>query len=137
MSQTNTLMQVHLRLPTRLLFSCTAKKVYAEAENGTFTLLPKHTDFVSALVPSVLMITNDEDEELFFGIDQGILVKHGYGVDIAVRRGVQGHDLATLTDTIQSTFIAVDEEERVARTALSRLEAGIVRRFSDLRKPQT
>ena len=130
-------MQVHLRLPTRLLFSCEAEKVFAEAENGTFMLLPKHTDFVSALVPSVLMLTTVQGEELFFGVDQGILVKHGYAVDIAVRRAVQGNDLASLTSTIQATFIAVDEDERVARTALSRLEAGIVRRFSDLRKPQT
>ena len=131
------LLQVNLRLPTRLLFSCEAKKVFAEAENGTFTLLPRHTDFVSALVPSVLIVTTTEDEELYFGVDQGVLVKHGYHVDIAVRRGVQGSDLATLNATIQATFIEVDEDERVARTALSRLEAGIVRRFSDLRKPLT
>ena len=130
-------MQVNLRLPTQLLFSCEAKQVFAEAENGAFAMLPNHTDFVSALVPSVLVITDVDGKELFFGVDQGLLVKHGHQVDIAVRRGVQGHDLATLNDTIQATFIEVDEDERVARTALSRLEAGIVRRFSDLRKPLT
>ncbi|HZJ92986.1 MAG: ATPase [Pseudomonas sp.] len=136
MSQTQ-LMQVSLRLPTRLLFSCEAKKVFAEAENGAFAMLPNHTDFVTALPPSVLVITDADDQELFFGIDQGILVKHGHQIDIAVRRGVQGEDLVTLNDTIQATFMEVDEDERVARTALSKLEAGIVRRFSDLRKPQT
>ena len=56
-------------------------------------------------------------------------------IDIAVRRAVQGDDLASLNETIQSTFVEVDEDERIARTALSKLEAGIVRRFSDLRKP--
>lgn len=132
-----TLMQVNLRLPTRLLFSCEAKKVFAEAENGAFALLPKHTDFVTALLPSVLVITDAAGVEQYFGIDQGVLVKHGYNVDIAVRRGVQGEDLASLNETIQATFIEVDEDERVARTALSKLEAGIVRRFSDLRKPLT
>lgn len=131
------LMQVNLRLPTRLLFSCEAKKVFAEAENGAFAMLSNHTDFVTALPPSVLVITDADDQELFFGIDQGILVKHGHQIDIAVRRGVQGEDLVTLNDTIQATFMEVDEDERVARTALSKLEAGIVRRFSDLRKPQT
>lgn len=131
------LMQVNLRLPTRLLFSCEAGKVFAEAENGAFALLPKHTDFVTALLPSVLVITDAAGEEQYFGIDQGVLVKHGFEVDIAVRRGVQGDDLASLNETIQATFIEVDEDERVARTALSKLEAGIVRRFSDLRKPLT
>ncbi len=131
------LMQVNLRLPTRLLFSCQAKQVCADAENGAFAMLPNHTDFVTALLPSVLVVTDAEGAELFFGIDQGVLVKHGYQVDIAVRRGVQGDDLASLNDTIQATFVEVDEDERLARTALSRLEAGIVRRFSDLRKPLT
>lgn len=131
------LMQVNLRLPTRLLFSGEASKVYAEAENGAFALLPNHTDFVTALVPSVLLVTDAAGAEHYFGVDQGVLVKHGYHVDIAVRRGVQGEDLASLNDTIQATFVEVDEDERVARTALSKLEAGIVRRFSDLRKPLT
>ncbi len=131
------LMQVNVRLPTRLLFSCEATKVFAEAENGAFAMLPNHTDFVTALLPSVLVITDADGTETFLGIDQGVLIKHGYCVDIAVRRGVQGDDLASLNDTIQASFIEVDEDERVARTALSRLEAGIVRRFSDLRKPLT
>src|SRR5690554_3458912 len=130
-------MHVNLRLPTRLLFSGEAHKVFAEAENGTFAMLPQHTDFVTALVPSVLVVTDAEGQAQYFGVDQGVLVKHGYQVDIAVRRAVQGEDLASLHDTIQATFIEVDEDERVARTALSKLEAGIVRRFSDLRKPLT
>ena len=136
MSQ-NQLMQVSVRLPTRLLFSCEASKVFEQAEKGSFAMLPKDTDFVTALLPSVLVITDAQGDELYFGIDQGILVKHGYNIDIAVRRGVQGDDLASLNDTIQATFMEVDEDERVARTALSKLEAGIVRRFSDLRKPLT
>ncbi|MDY7218622.1 ATPase [Denitrificimonas sp. JX-1] len=127
--------RVNVRLPTLLLWSGSASKVFAEAENGAFTLLPKHTDFVTALVPSVLVITDEQGQEQYFGIDQGVLVKQGYDVDIAVRRGVQGSDLATLHETIEHTFTEVDEDERVARTALSKLEAGIVRRFSDLRKP--
>lgn len=128
-------MQVTLRLPTHTLFEGAAKQVFAVAENGAFGMLPNHIDFVTSLVPSVLILTTEDDREQFFGIDEGVLVKHGHRVDIAIRRGVQGEDLDTLNDTIQATFIEVDEEERVARSALSRLEAGIVRRFGELRKP--
>lgn len=134
MSSTD-LMQVTLRLPTRTLFSGTAKKIFAMAENGAFGLLPKHTDFVSALVPSILVLTNEQDKELFFAVDEGLLVKTDFQVDIAIRRGLQGDDLASLNEQLTTSFMAVDEDERVARSALSRLEAGIVRRFADLRKP--
>lgn len=128
-------MQITLRLPTRTLFEGNAQRLYAVAANGAFGILPNHIDFVTVLVPSVLILTSADGTEQFFGIDEGILVKQGHQVDIAIRRGVQGEDLDTLNDTVQAAFIEVDEEERVARSALSRLEAGIVRRFGELRKP--
>ncbi|MDX2465353.1 MAG: hypothetical protein QNK31_12690 [Porticoccus sp.] len=128
-------MQVTLRLPTRTLFDGSAQGLSGVAQNGAFGLLPNHTDFVTALVPSVLTLTAVDGTEQFFGIDEGILIKKGHQVDIAISRGVQGEDLDSLHDTVQASFIEVDEEERVARSALSRLEAGIVRRFGDLRKP--
>lgn len=128
-------MKVNIRLPTRLLFTGEATRIYAVAENGAFGVLPNHTDFVTSLVPSVLILTTVTGEELYFGIDQGLFVKQGHTAEIAVRRGLQGDDLATLSDSIEATFTEVDEEERAARSALSRLEAGIVRRFGDLRKP--
>ncbi len=130
-------MQVTLRLPTQTLFEGAVTRVFAVAEDGAFGMLPNHVDFVTALVPSVLILTDAKGIERFFGIDEGVLVKRGHAVEVAIRRGVQGEDLETLNDTVQSSFVDMDEQERVARSALSRLEAGIVRRFGDLRKPKT
>lgn len=130
-------MQVTLGLPTRTLFQGPARALVAEAGNGSFGLLPNHVDFVTALVPSVLVLTEPDGQERFFGIDEGLLVKQGHAVNIAIRRGVEGRDLASLRHTVADTFGAVDEDERVARAALSRLEANIVRRFAELRKPRS
>ena len=129
------LLQVELRLPTRCLFSGTAVKVFATAANGAFTLLVNHTDFVTALVPSVLIVTDEAGDEQFFAVDEGILVKKDQGVHVAIQRGLQGDSLEAINDLVTTHFFAVDEEEKVARSALSRLEANIVRRFGDLRKP--
>ena len=130
-------MQVTLHLPTRTLFSGKATKLFAVARNGSFGILPNHTDFVTALVPSVLTLTMPDEEEYVFGIDEGLLVKKGHVVDIAVRRGVMGDDLDTLRETVRNTFVEIDESERIARSALSRLEASMVRRFAELRGAKT
>ncbi|MBR9925718.1 MAG: F0F1 ATP synthase subunit epsilon [Gammaproteobacteria bacterium] len=135
MSQ-STMMQVTLRLPAMTLHQGPASRLFAVAENGAFGMLPNHIDFVTALVPSVLILTLADGEEQIFGIDEGILVKKGHQVEIAIRRGVQGTDLASLKETVQRNFIEVDEDERVARSALARLEAGMVRRFADLQRPK-
>ena len=76
-----------------------------------------------------------DGQALFFGIDEGLLVKHGHAVDVAVRRGVRGNDLDTLHDTVRDTFVRMDDEERTARSAFSRLEADMVRRLAELRGP--
>lgn len=129
------LMDVSLREPARLVHEGRACKVQAVAQGGAFGLLPQHADHVAALVPSVLVLTDAEGRERFFGIDHGLLVKHGLRVEVAVRHAVQGEDLATLAAAVATRFEQADEQERQARTALSRLESGILRQLGDLRKP--
>lgn len=128
-------MSVSLRLPTRLLFEGRARRLTAVAPNGAFGILPNHVDFVTALVPSVLTLCLDDGAEAIFGIDEGLLVKKGHSVSVAVLRGVQGDDLDSLQHTVEARFVQMDEEERQARSALSRLEADMVRRFADLQRP--
>ena len=127
-------MQVYLRLPSKVLFEGAALRLRGEAEDGGFGLLPNHVDFVTALVPSVLLITQSDGHERIFGIDEGLLVKKGHKVEVAVRRGVESDDLDKLRNTFSDSFAGLEDEERVARAALSRLEADMVRRFASLRK---
>lgn len=129
-------MHVHLRLPSKILFEGPAIALRGEAQDGGFGLLPNHVDFVTALVPSVLLITQSGGAERIFGIDEGLLVKKGHRVEVAVRRAVETDDLDRMRDTVRDSFADLEDEERAARAALSRLEADMVRRFASLRKMQ-
>ncbi|AMN47996.1 ATPase [Steroidobacter denitrificans] len=128
-------MQVYVRLPARILFEGPATRLVATAANGSFGILPNHIDFVTALVPSVLLVTPLDAPEQVFGIDEGLLLKKGHTVEIAVRRGVHGADLESLRETVGERFAGMEDEERASRAALSRLEADMVRRFATLRRP--
>ena len=133
---TGTDMSVTLRLPTATLFEGRATRMTAVAPNGAFGILPNHVDFVTALVPSVMALALVDGSEAIFGLDEGLLVKKGHDVVVAVLRGVHGDDLGSLQDTVEASFVQMDEEERQARAALSRLEADMVRRFAELQRPQ-
>ncbi len=126
-------MQVKLWLPGGLLFDGSAAALNAVGPDGAFGILPNHVDVVTALVPSVLLIRQPDGVERVFGIDEGLLVKKGHGTEIAVRRAVESPDLATLKQRLGDFYETVEDEERVARSALSRLEADMVRRFAGLR----
>ncbi|PVA08975.1 ATPase [Pelagivirga sediminicola] len=126
-------MQVRISLPGKTLFSGAARQVNGVAENGGFGILPNHVDFVTAIVPSVLLVTQADGLERIIGVDGGMLVKKGHSVEIVVQRGVEAPDLVSLDAAVAGFWDAMEDEERVARAALSRLEADMVRRFAGLR----
>ncbi len=124
-------MTLKVLLPTDVLVEEPVAKVIAEAENGSFCLLPRHIDFTAALVPGILSFARPDGPEQYAAIDNGILVKCGQEVLISAFNGVLGDDLAQLRHLVAERFLALDEQQRTARSALARLEAGVVRRFME------
>lgn len=127
-------MWLKVLLPTRVLVDEAVGKVVAEAEDGSFGMLPHHVDFVAALVPGVLLYVTERGNERYLGIDEGILVKCGPEVLVSTRSAVLGDDLGSLRRTVRKRYIELDEREKTARSALARLEAGVVRHFIELRE---
>ena len=126
-------MRIQITLPTHLVCDAEVRKVSAEAANGSFTLLLHHIDFVTTLVAGILYFeTTGEGEEIFFAVDEGILVKRGSDVLVSTRNAVRSADLESLNRTIREHFEVLDEHERRARSALLRLEADFVRRYLEL-----
>lgn len=126
-------MRLKLLLPADILIDEDVQKIIAEAGNGSFCLLPRHIDFVAALVPGLLTYVSATGKEFFVAVDEGTLVKCGPRVLVSVRNAVCGDDLTRLRDTVEMEFRQLDEREKAARGALARLEAGVVRRFVELR----
>jgi F-type H+-transporting ATPase subunit epsilon len=127
-------MRLRVLLPTEVLVDEQVIKIVAEAENGSFCLLPRHIDFIAALVPGVLCFHTPAGEENYAAIDQGMLVKCGGDVAVSTLNGVRGTDLALLQTLVEERFLELDEHERKARTALARLEAGTLRGFRELQE---
>ena len=125
-------MRLQVMLPTEILVDENVIKVIAEAENGSFCLLPRHIDFVAALVPGILSFYTLDGEEHFAAVDEGILVKCGREISVSTLNGVRGTHLGQLQTLIGERFLVLDEHERKARTALARLEAGTLRGFKEL-----
>ena len=130
-------MKLRVLIPSEVFLDREVTKVTAEAENGHFCLLPRHLDFVAALVPGLLSFTDSNDEEQFLAIDEGVLVKCGPEVLVSTRGAAGGGDLGQLQRIVKQEYEVLDERERLARSAAARLEAGLVRRFMELEKVRT
>lgn len=127
-------MKLTVLLPIEVLVDEHTTRVVAAARNGSFCLLPRHVDFVTALVPGILSWTTADGEQ-FAAISEGILVKSGPHVSISARDGVRGQHLETLQQMVEERFLVLDDRERSARQAAARLEADFFRRFLESGEP--
>lgn len=125
-------MNLKILLPTEVFLETKASKIVAEAGDGFFGLLPRHVDFVSALVPGIFTYWDKDDNEIFMAIDSGLLVKYGQNVLVSTRNAVCGQDLDELETLIDETFNVIDEQDRTARRAVYRMEADFIRRLVEI-----
>lgn len=128
-------MNLKVLLPTAVLLDETAAKVVAEGENGAFCLLPRHLDFLSALLPGILTFTTEDDVDHYVAMGEGILVKSESVIRVSTRHAVRGTDLGNLRRIVAEDFRMINERERAAQSAVAKLEADFVRRFLQLGEP--
>ncbi len=125
-------MRLKVLTPARRCIDRDVRRIVAEAPQGHFGLLPGHGDYVSELVPGILVYAPEDGPDRYVAVNSGTLIKCGEQVYVAVRGAVEGDDLARLRQRVEDEYRREDETEREARAALARLEASMIRRFRDL-----
>lgn len=125
-------MRLRVVTPARVCLDRAIRRVVAEAPDGFFGILPHHADFVSELVPGILVYETEEGAERFVAVNSGTLVKCGSEVTVAARGATEGDDLTRLRLGVDAESRRQDQDDREARSALARLEATMIRRFRDL-----
>lgn len=125
-------MTVKILLPSRVAAEAKVNKINGEALNGAFCLLPRHIDFTAALAPGIFSYETTGGEEVFWAVDEGVLVKCADTVTVAVRRAVGDLPLGELKKTVVERFEKMDQHEKNVRSAVAKIEAGFVRRFLEI-----
>ena len=143
---TETMLQFRLIQPTGVLLDVPARRVVAESLEGSFAVLPRHIDGVAALAVGILQIEcldsgeTDEDSEgklRYAAVDGGLLVKCAGEVTVSTAQASVGESLEAMADVVAEQFRARDEQERLTRSALARLEAGALRELQQMERGLT
>lgn len=124
-------MRLRLLLPSHVEADREVDRVSAEGVHGQFTVLPRHVDGVMALVAGLLSYVA-EDEEVFYAVDGGTLVKHGEVVLVATTGAHLGPGLEDLDLAVPRGLHEALAEEARARGALVRIEHDLIQRFVEL-----
>lgn len=127
-------MRLKVFLPDKMLMDQNVNKIIAEAENGSFCLLPRHIDFVAGLVPSILsFVRSDSNTEEYLAVDEGTLVKCGDEVRVSTRKAVLSPNLDQLKNIMEQQFLSLDEEDRKTRSLIAKFEIDFVRNILKLK----
>lgn len=127
-------MQLEIVTPLQISLHMPVRRIVAEGPDGSFGMLPHHIDFVSQVIPSILVYEDMQGQEHYAAVNFGTLVKCDDLVRIATRSAILGENLDTLETRMKQEFRQQDEAEREARSALARLEAQMIRHFLDPEK---
>ena len=126
-------MMLKILLPAEILLEQDVKKIVAEAENGSFCLMPNHIDFVATLAPGLFTYEKEEGGQEIMAMDVGTLVKKGSDVLVSTRNAVRAPDLGKLKQVVVQQYDVLDEREKMVRSASAKLEASLIRRFVELK----
>ena len=126
-------MLLKILLPAEVLLVEEVKKIIAEAENGSFCLMPNHIDFVATLAPRIFQFEKAMGGQELLAMDVGTLVKKGADVLVSTRNAVKAPDLGKLKEVVVQQYDILDEREKMVRSAAAKLEASLIRRFVELK----
>jgi len=125
-------MQLKILLPSRVFGEIgDVTRIVVEARGGSFGILPHRLDCVAALLPGILTYATESAGDVYVAIDEGVLVKTGAEVLVSVRYAVGGTDLGQLRQSVEREFLSLDDREKKVRTAVAKLESGLIRRFAE------
>ena len=127
-----TSMTLKMLLPFQVFAEKTGvTRIVAETREGSFGILPRRLDCVAALAPGILIYENEIEGEVYLAVDEGVLIKTGLDVLVSVRSAITGTDLGKLRDSVEREFLNLDEREQSVRSALAKMESGIIRRLAE------
>ncbi len=126
-------MLLKILLPAEIMMEKEVKKIVAEAENGSFCLMPNHIDFVATLAPGIFTYELATGGQEILAMDVGTLVKKGMNVLVSTRNATRAAELGKLKQVVVEQYDALDEREKLVRSASAKLEASLIRRFVELK----
>ena len=115
--------------PGEKVISAKISKLSTESPNGFFTILPRHTDFVSAVIPGILFYTDESGNERYAALDGGILLKKGDQIRLAVKNCIPGTDLGKLRQAVEDYFLTLDDQELKTKSIIAGLESDFVKKM--------
>jgi F-type H+-transporting ATPase subunit epsilon len=129
------LMNLKILLPFKVFAEAgNVSRIVAETSEGQYGFLPQRLDCVAALVPGIFTYETVAEGIKYIAIDEGILVKAGAEVRVAVRNAIGGADLGKLHESVDKEFKELDDNEKNVRMVMAKMENSFILRLQKFQR---
>jgi F-type H+-transporting ATPase subunit epsilon len=125
---------LEILVPDAVVLNTRVTGVQAADATGRFGLRPGHERFVTVLVPSLLVYTDEIGTERYAAVDGGVLVLEGDRVSVVTREAVLADRLEDLAERAAAILDVRRRQERRARAEFDELQIALVKQLARVGK---
>jgi F-type H+-transporting ATPase subunit epsilon len=127
-------LSLEILVPDAVVLDTRVTGVQAADATGRFGLRPGHEPFVTVLVPSLLVYTDEAGTERFAAVDGGALVLEGDRVSVVTREAVLSDRLDDLSERAAAILAVRHRQEGKARAEFDELQTALVKQLARVGK---
>lgn len=86
--------------PEKLFLEKEILKITLNGKEGSFSILPKHVDYISSFDDCIMCYTDTSNKTSFLATNQGIITKIGRNIEISTFHVIVGNSLMELKNNI-------------------------------------
>ena len=125
---------LEILVPDAVVLTTRVTGVQAADATGRFGLRPGHEPFVTVLVPSLLVYTDEAGTERYAAVDGGALVLEGDRVSVVTREAVLSDRLEDLSERAAAILDVRRRQEGKARAEFDELQTALVKQLARVGK---
>ena len=125
---------LEILVPDAVVLDTRVTGVQAADATGRFGLRPGHEPFVTVLVPSLLVYTDEAGTERYAAVDGGALVLEGDRVSVVTREAVLSDRLDDLSERAAAILDVRRRQEGKARAEFDELQTALVKQLARVGK---
>lgn len=94
------ILNLRIYTPEKLVLEEEILKITVNGEEGSFTILPRHIDYISSFNDCIIYYTDKNEKVKFIAVNQGILTKTGRNIEISTFHIITGNSLQELKNNM-------------------------------------
>ena len=130
------ILNLRIYTPEKLALEEEILKITVNGEEGSFTILPKHVDYISSFNDCIIYYTDKSNNIRFIAINQWILTKIGRNIEISTFHIITGNTLQELKDNMNEISKKSDEldiKEKQLNQNLKQIEFNLFKKIMEFK----